>query len=453
MIARASDRSELAPYVEAFRERLGAPELQDQARRAAATLGIHDDPVDRLRSVVPPVDDRLASSGGGDDAAPFLSRNPVQSLLQSTLDEKLRERGLADEPGERPGLLMRIIRTIEMLLHPTRYSPTDPRWVTDIAGAVLDRLARGNHPFNPAPAEHTISDDARLVVVGDWGTGIERAQEVAQFMAEEVSEALSAGREVHVIHLGDIYYSGLPDEVSGHVLASRMWPVSAEQARTGVTSWSLNGNHDMYGGGFGYFQTLLGDPRFSAQRSSDGRPTSFFRLSSSHWEFVGLDTSWDSDVLSEGQVGVLEDPQAAYVEKVARESSARLCLLSHHQLVSVYAERDIGSVLASKLGPVLNSGRVTAWIWGHEHRCMAFDATGGVKVPRCLGHGGVPVLMDQAPDDPIPPPGTWVQRESLERDGNRWARFGFAVLDLHPDRIDVRYRDEQGNVTRTEQIS
>ena len=47
-----------------------------------------------------------------------------------------------------------------------------------------------------------------------------------------------------------------------------LWPVTAAQARAGVTSWSLNGNHDMYGGGFGYFETLLADPRFVTQRSA-----------------------------------------------------------------------------------------------------------------------------------------------------------------------------------------
>ena len=51
-----------------------------------------------------------------------------------------------------------------------------------------------------------------------------------------------------------------------------LWPVTADQAGAGVTSWSLNGNHDMYSGGFGYFQTLLADPRFAAQRSPDGTP-------------------------------------------------------------------------------------------------------------------------------------------------------------------------------------
>jgi hypothetical protein len=269
-------------------------------------------------------------------------------------------------------------------------------------------------------------------------------------MAEEVADALACGREAHVIHLGDVYYSGLPSEIRQHVLAC--WPVTPEQARAGVTSWSLNGNHDMYSGGFGYFETLLGDPRFAGQHSADGAPTSFFRLAAPSWDFVGLDTSWDTDVMSKGASGVLEDPQAGFVAEIARETPGRkLVLLSHHQLMSAYEPADLGPVLPAKLGPVLDSGRVAAWWWGHEHRCIGFEAAHGVRFPRCLGHGGVPVLQTYAAGDPVKPPGVWEAAGFLEdTDGDCWARFGFAVLDLDGSQMQVRYRDDRGAEIRRE---
>jgi hypothetical protein len=228
--------------------------------------------------------------------------------------------------------------------------------------------------------------------------------------------------------------------------------VTTEQAGAGVTSWSLNGNHDMYGGGFGYFDTLLGDERFSNQHSPDGKATSYFRLRSPSWDLVALDTAWDPDVLSLGMVGVLEDPQAAYVTRVAQESERKLMLLSHHQLLSVYDTEDIGSTLPAKLAPVLDDGRVTAWLWGHEHRCMGFDQEGGVKVPRCIGHGGVPMLMTHTPDEHIPSPGAWQECGFSKYRGDHWGRMGFAILDFAGERIDVRYRDEQGSTPRRETI-
>jgi hypothetical protein len=245
MIRQVVDRREMHQYVESLRNQLGAPELQDAAARAADTFAGSGDPVAKLRAVLPPVAPGLASSGGRKASqVPFMSRDPIQSLMQSTLEGKLRERGVPGEAPEHHGPLSWLLRLIESILHPVRFGPDDPDWVIDVAGSVLDRLARGNHPFNPSPAECEIADDARVVIVGDWGTGLPRAQEVAKVMAEEIAQALAEGREAHVVHLGDVYYSGMEEEVRRHVLAPEMWPVTSAQAGEGVTSWSLNGNHD-----------------------------------------------------------------------------------------------------------------------------------------------------------------------------------------------------------------
>lgn len=453
MIESVADRRELARYVEAFRSQLAAPQLQAAVSRAAAAIPGEGDPRGQLQAALPPLEDALASSGGRTaKAAPYLARNPIHSLLQSTLETKLRERGVPEEAPAHRDPLRWLLHLLREILHPVRFGPDDADWVIDIAAAVLARVARGNHSFNPAPAEYEVADDARVVLVGDWGTGLPRAQQLARVMAEEVAQALAQGRQAHVVHLGDIYYSGMEDEVRRHVLARGMWPVTGQQADAGATSWSLNGNHDMYGGGYGYFETLLGDPRFGHQRSSDRRPTSFFRLCTSRWDLLGLDTSWCEDVLSMGFVGVLEDPQAHYVTNVAHESERRLMLLTHHQPVSVYDPEDLGPTLTSKLAPVLDGGRVSAWFWGHEHRCMGFAASVGVQVPRCVGHGGVPVLS-HGPGMPIPPPGQWEERAFVRYRGDHWGRFGCAILDFAGERIEVRYRDERGTTSRCETIA
>jgi hypothetical protein len=457
MLKQASDRDQLQQYVVAVRDRLDAPELQGAVAAAAAGADADGDSVASLRSALPNVTGELASSGGRQTkTVPYLSRDPIQSLLQSTVEEKLRQTGVRDQTPVHRDFLRTIVRTIESWLHPTRFGPTDPDWVIDVAKSLLDRLAAGNHPFNPAPARHEIEDTSRIVVVGDWGTGLPRASKVAGLMAEEVAGALADGRQAHVIHLGDVYYSGTPEEVDRHVLAPGLWPVTVDQRRHGVTSWSLNGNHDMYGGGYGYYDRLLADERFSAQRSPDDQTTSCFELVAPSWQFVGLDTSWDPDVLAQGHQGVLQDPQAEITRKAAaeaREAGRKLILLSHHQLVSVYDTDDIGTVLTTKLRPILDGGSVTAWLWGHEHRCMGFEPVSGIDFVRCIGHGGVPVLMEHAADEPIQSPGEWEERAFFERDGDHWQRFGFAVLDLAADRIDVRYRNDLGEETRVETFS
>ena len=450
VLKAASDQRSVHSYVEAVRSALDRDELREALEGAGRQIPGAGTALEKLHGALPsPGPGNQSSGGSGRAVVPYLSRSAAVSLVQSALEEALLEREGA--PG-RPGcaLWVRVRRLVDGLLDPGTFSPSDPDWVVKIALATLGHLAQGNHPFNPRPAGRTISDTARLVVVGDWGTGLPRAQAVARLMAGEVAAGLSDGRDVHVIHLGDVYYSGLPGENRRHVLDH--WPVTRDQAAAGVTSWSLNGNHDMYSGGFGYFQTLLGDERFTGQRSADAQTTSFFRLTSPSWDFVGLDTSWNSDLLSTGAVAVLQEPQGAFVASVAAQSPRKLVLFSHHQLVSVYDQTDIGPELTTKLRPVLDSNRVTAWWWGHEHRNMAFRPTQGVRFPRCVGHGGVPVLQPRTADDPVPAPGLWEDRSYLLEGGQRWARFGYAALDLDGDRMSARYVDETGDVVRREVI-
>ncbi len=451
MIANFLDHDEIGRYVTAMRAQLEAGALDEHAAKAAPAVGSHGgDPAAAVLAALPQDTPGPPSSGGG-DGSPFLSRHPAVSLLQTSLEDEARKRGEVHAPRHR-GPLARIVAAIEQLVHPERFGPHDVDWVTTIAAATLDRLARGNRPFNRRPAEYEIdSDDARIVIVGDWGSGLPRAVDVARHMGRAVEEARAEGRAAHVVHLGDVYYSGDPSEYRRRVLADGMWPVTSELAAAGVTSWSLNGNHDMYSGGWGFFDTLLADPRFAAQRSPDGAPTSWFRIRTPSWDLVGLDTSWDPEVLSLGQKGVLEDPQAATLAGWAGESDRRLMLLSHHQYVSSYDHGDLGTTLPHKLGPLIAGGRVGAWLWGHEHRCMGFEPSGAIPIPnmRCIGHGGIPVPAAST-SAPIPPPGTWQLRESFDEHDGRWYRFGFAVLDFDGPRVRVRYLDDGGALVHEE---
>ncbi len=448
-----SSKSEARRYVGKVRDALADPSLRDVIERAAVQVPGAGAPRDKIAGLLDQDLDSMASSGGEPGGAPYLSRAPLVSMVQSHLEEALGDPEEQDR-GKGASLWSRLVREVQHYLHiaPGSFMPDDPEWYVGIARGALERLAKGNAPFNETPAEYDhVADDARLVVVGDWGTGLPRARDVAARMRQHIAEALAAQRQVHVIHLGDVYYSGLESEDQRRFLD--LWPVTREQADAGVTSWSLNGNHDMYSGGFGYFGTLLADPRFSHQRSPDGKTTSYFRLRSPSWDFVGLDTAWDSDVVSAGQVAALRDPQASYVGRVAADSPRKLVLFSHHQLVSVYDKSDLGAALPAKLAPVLDASRITAWWWGHEHRAITYQADAGVRFPRCLGNGGVPIRPD-----PSPPPGSkpaiaWQSTRTVREDGQSWTRFGFAVLDLRPDRIEVAYIDDDGHVPHTETIT
>jgi hypothetical protein len=467
MIADFLDQRAVGGYVAAMKAQLAAGTLDDKAPAAAAGIGRgspDQDPKAAVQAVLDALPDDntgQASSGGGATSSPFYSRAPMVSLLQTSLEDEARKSGIVRERkpggpfGHIVGAAESIEHTIDSILHPTKFSTDDPDWVTRIAAATLDRIAKGNRAFNPTPAEHEISDGHfRVLVVGDWGSGLPHACMVSALMAAEVEDALAKAVPIHVIHLGDVYYSGDPVEVQRRVLADGMWPVSAEQDARGVTSWALNGNHDMYCGGWGFYDTLLADERFQNQHSPDGQPTSFFRIRTPAWDLVGLDTSWDSDVLTEGQSAVLADPQAAIVQGWAAEAEhqgRKLMLMSHHQFVTAYDQTDIGPVLGAKLAPLLEGRQITAWLWGHEHRCVGLEAQ-EIPFARCIGHGGIPVLVEDT-TTPLPKPGLWQETGSFPENGSNWHKFGFAVLEFNgPDAL-ITYRDDDGTSPRSEPVT
>ncbi len=401
-----------------------------------------------LESVeMPSIDDRS-----------FFSRDPVISVFQSVLEEYLetREPALiasdtppapaaegrvltegAEAPVAAPPVTGRKLLRRERLFE--QFSVTDPGWVSQLFAQALTRL-RGVVDFNPRPATpRPLKDRTRLLIVGDWASGIERAQKVANQMRRHLDEGKRDGVEQTVVHLGDVYYAGREREIKKRVLP--FWPVRAGEAED-IASYSTNGNHDMYSGGHAYYDVLLGDPRFKAQEKS-----SFFSLTNSSWRILGLDTAYKEKDLQE--------PQPEWIREQARQASRagqKLCFLSHHQLFTVYEREhdDIAAALDS-----IGSPHIDAWFWGHEHRLMSYKPHLNVQNSRCVGHGGVPVYMKHDEDDPIPEPGEWEYRDFI-LDKNRierWALMGFAILELDGAEARVRYINEDGDEHRVETLA
>jgi hypothetical protein len=381
-------------------------------------------------------------SATGQDGRAYLPRDPVLALVQSALtvfyEEKhpdmirttVGRRGLGAvdvavtnqelQGVDAPGVNRR------QLFGP--FEPSDAGWAACLT-AMAWRKLKGRHPFNPKPVPPVrIADNARVVLMGDWGSGLPRARKVAAAVRAELVAA--AGRDRHVIHLGDVYYSGWPGEYEKHVLPH--WPVQPEEAGE-VASWSLNANHDMYSGGEGYFGRLLADPRFARQRRS-----SVFSFENAGWQLLGLDTAYDDHDLHGGQ--------AAWVKRLRDGAPGKKGLLiSHHQPFSAYEGG--GEKLRDKLAPVLEAGQAQAWFWGHEHRCVLYDPAHGIEYPRCIGHAGVPVYVSGRE---LPVGVRYTYEEAFDEGFERWALFGFAVLDFDGSRVAVRYVNENGVVHYSE---
>lgn len=336
--------------------------------------------------------------------------------------------------------------------------------------AKFGALFTGRHSFNPQPAQPAISTrPLRLFVFGDWGTGLPLAQQVTARIREQL-DAADGSRQQHVVHLGDVYYVGTAAEYTDRVLAAGCWPVNGSE-RNQIGSWSLNGNHDMYSGGFGYFDKLLRDGRFLRwHRDTSGQPSSFFLIEDANWQFFGLDTSWNLPSLSGallgkptmkdygGQNGLLTAEQVTWMAQQRRPTKGCV-LMTHHQPASSRTTEDQHSdeaVRQMKQAGVYNT--IDAWLWGHEHRCVVFKPKAERHTPRlrqapdfcaCIGHGGVPVTEKNFARQHRIADVAWeedrLDASSPIYEGEHILSFGFARIDTLPNSLDFRLFDHRGD--------
>lgn len=213
-----------------------------------------------------------------------------------------------------------------------------------------------------------LPDMSRIAMLGDWGTNLYGAPVCAETI-------LKTGPYDLLLHLGDVYYSGTKNEVKTRFLD--VWPKTA-----GNKSRALNSNHEMYSGGFAYFEDML--PAFDQQ-------SSYFALQNANWLLVGLDTAYvDHD---------MDATQVTWLQTVIRNAGTRkIVLFSHQQLFSRFDEQ--GPKLQTAITELLGAKAITAWYWGHEHECVLYDrhSTFGF-FGRCLGHGGIPSPRKQEVKD------------------------------------------------------
>ena len=230
------------------------------------------------------------TEAGPRDRYAYIPQNPTRSVLQGALEQTYRAAGAVAPPtaalesagGFTPvsGDELRPQFTAEAALEGVQFQEGDPLYAAMYLSAEAGRLFRTRPKFNPVPARATIANNARLVLFGDWGTGLPRARALGAVVKKLIEDAPGEG---HAIHLGDVYYAGFDDDYKNRFLGDGLWPGVAGR------SWSLSGNHDMYTGGHGFFKVLLGDPRFVNQANS-----SWFILENDNWQICGMDSTYNS---------------------------------------------------------------------------------------------------------------------------------------------------------------
>jgi hypothetical protein len=171
-----------------------------------------------------------------------------------------------------------------------------------------------------------IKANARVALVGDWGTGAQPAIQILKHIAGWKPDVL--------IHLGDIYYSGTQAECATNFTS----PIASvlRNSNPVLAAYTLAGNHGMYCGGVGYYdliQHLNPEPLKQA--------ASFFCLRSADekWQLLAMDTGLHdySPLDVDDAVTFVEDDELEWHCARIREFPGCTILLSHHQLFSAFS--------------------------------------------------------------------------------------------------------------------
>jgi hypothetical protein len=110
---------------------------------------------------------------------------------------------------------------------------------------------------------HPIDDRVKIAIAGDWGTGTDEARMVAAAMENSHPD--------FTIHLGDVYYVGDGNEVRENFLGEKTSPYAPVKWPMGAKgSFALNGNHEMYADGNGYWRMVLPRMGFKERGSEWG---------------------------------------------------------------------------------------------------------------------------------------------------------------------------------------
>ncbi|WP_109483826.1 metallophosphoesterase [Paraburkholderia sp. C35] len=318
-----------------------------------------------------------------------------------------------------------------------RYNVCDPAWIKVIENYMQFFGPDGKRAAIPYRRANTIGPvtiplkaGATIALIADWGTGTDVAVDLLKQAALQNPDI--------VIHLGDIYYSGTPEECDAN-FRNIVDTVLARSTKD-VPVYTLSGNHDMYSGGAGYYG-LIDTLNDHARR----QPASFFCLRNDDWQFIAMDTGLhDYNPFDGTEVLTFIEPDEEQwiVDRIA-EFDGKTILMSHHQLFSALSQigpLQAGGKLVAHNPKLLPSFQrfaqaarqpIAAWFWGHEHSLSIYQPYLGLNRGRCIGHGAVPVIVDgpeNAPDSRIVNPPTL--QNVLLKQADMIYMHGFTIIRL-----------------------
>jgi hypothetical protein len=388
----------------------------------------------------------------------YIPRNPMLSIIQSAVEEAIEQHQpeAIDEPPERgpdgrragrpvPTITERRLKDAPLVITPGRrvWKPfevatggwvwlSDPRWAFSLAHKFWRDATDNFAPFLAAPSTVPIEDNAQIFLVGDWGSGLDRATRVAAQIKKEM--ARRAGRQQIVIHLGDVYYSGTERELKKRFLSrgQSIRPPRRCRSRSRATT----------------ICTQVATPISKRRSLTSASPGRAAAATSRSGAGSGRSSGWiqrtRTPVCTRNRPHGLEKPFST-----SRTTLARSCCPTISRSARTgTAFRSCATRSRRCLPPsgsTPGSGVTNTGVFSTVQRRS--DAI-PLNFSSCLGHGGVPEYLVMKEGETRPAPWVYEYLKVNSDNFQPWDTFGFAVLEIAEDKMSVRYIDENGARSR-----
>lgn len=297
------------------------------------------------------------------------------------------------------------------------YSNQDPEFVIQCISRFVEWYGFGRQPvyrdwkkegggdIEFGQVEWRMPADARIAVIGDWGTGTDDARAL-------LTRLVATCRPAVLLHLGDIYYSGTPRETEWNF--ARVISETFAEHPPRIPVFIIPGNHDYYSGGRGFYG-LLDTTNVGAARQA----ASYFcvRSDDARWQLVGIDTAFNDRVPGLAfdpryTAPSLHDNEAEWLSHKLEGFPGRTLLFSHNQLFSAHSA--LNGSKAGRPRPNVNDdleravaghvNRVALWMWGHEHNLAVYeDGVEGLARCRLVGCSAFETVTGDDPYEVVYP--------------------------------------------------
>ena len=435
------------------------------ANRRAGILGRPDDPreipTDELEELADALAGAFAAESApadgprpaqpGEQAPPpksdyaYVPGNPVVGLVQVALEAHaagamdVEERTMDDDRrgGPLPVVTDRRLAGVELRMtgdgrrlwgrmevaNPKLLS--DPGWLRSVA-SMIKRRFRGTAPFVDRPgAPPALAGSARIVLVGDWGSGLPRAKRVAAQIAKVLDDPAAGGARstssTSATSTTAASTTSTATTSSGRGRCGRGGPTSPPTRSTATTTCTRAG-------------------RTTSPRSATrGSPPRAARAGSRSPTTTGS---------SSASTPPTRTPACTATRRRGSRGSGRTIPIagpscSATTSCSAPTRRAPGS--CGRRSSRCSTARRSTAGSGATSTAASSTATSRTSASRAApATAGSPSTWSSS--TPCRPPGSSTSTASSTAPaGSPWNTFGFAVLDVDGPRIDVRFIDEDGN--------